>query len=493
MQHRARPFPVSTPNAVKTLTVIQAITPKGCGACDGQLTFAKEGWHASRPGVCRALGITGMALSDGKESAQRRLLVLVAGQALALAVVLVIALLQHPHHVPSVLSELSSWVKISAAADSWMPMRVAYRWLSSDQQGTLYQNVFFTQHIKFQYPPSSMLLYSIPEALGIGPSDRFLNLVGWFAVLTQSIATGALFWLLTADDKWRAFHKLRLTGGILAGLVCLTYSPVLIAFGLGQIQAWLNALFTFSAILFYRGWLRSSGLVVGLICLVKPQFALFAVWAIVRRQWRFLRGLVGVLGVGTLVAVIWYGIANQFDYLSAISYMGRHGETFYGNASVNGLVNRWVGNGDSFHGIFHFPPFVPIVYAATLISSLFFVLPTFLGRQRTGFVDFLIAGLTFTIASPIAWSHHYGVVPVMLVTLAAMIALSRDGARAVILGAILFIAYCLSASYFTFPDWMGSGLASLPLSYLFFAELAVLVLLYALRASDATAPPVPAR
>lgn len=71
-------------------------------------------------------------------------------------------------------------------ADSWMPMRAAYEWIASGGPGTLYQELFFHQQIKFIYPPSSLLILSTLTGLGLPPTDALLDRIGWFAILVTT-------------------------------------------------------------------------------------------------------------------------------------------------------------------------------------------------------------------------------------------------------------------------------------------------------------------
>src|SRR5271154_5344210 len=45
------------------------------------------------------------------------------------------------------------WLRGDALDDSWAPMIRAYTWFQEPHQSTLYQDIFFSQHVKFQYPP----------------------------------------------------------------------------------------------------------------------------------------------------------------------------------------------------------------------------------------------------------------------------------------------------------------------------------------------------
>jgi hypothetical protein len=172
---------------------------------------------------------------------------------------------------------------------------------------------------------------------------------------------------------------------------------------------------------------------------------------------------------GLALAIGEYGLANHVDYLEGLSYLARHGEAFYPNQSVNGLMNRlWSledpGRYNNLDWREHsFPPYNPWVHATTLATSAILVAACFLRRRReVGAVDVCIVLLTATLASPIAWEHHYGILlPIYAVLLPAVL---REPAPAT----KLFVL--LAATPYNVAQ-----------SYLFFGAIAVLVLLYGVR------------
>jgi alpha-1,2-mannosyltransferase len=108
-----------------------------------------------------------------------------------------------------------------------------------------------------------------------------------------------------------------------------------------------------------------------------------------------------------------FGLQNNIGYLDVLSYISRHGEAHLSNHSVNGLLHRLVGNDDGL--IWRndaFSPFHPVVYAGTLVTSAALLLIGLWPRGKLagmkGLLQFQLAALAFTIASPLAWEPHYG-------------------------------------------------------------------------------------
>jgi hypothetical protein len=191
-----------------------------------------------------------------------------------------------------------------------------------------------------------------------------------------------------------------------------------------------------------------------------------------------------------LVAVAMFGWRNNLAYIDVLRYMSRHGETYYPNQSLNGLLNRFVGNGSNLgFDAESFPPTHTLVYLFTLLSSVALIGGALFWRRRehsaAGTIDLLAASLVFTMASPIAWEHHYGVLmPTFAVLLPAVL-----GAPAVRRWALplLGAAFVVSTNYFDVAQRAGrSGPATLVQSYLWAAAIVVLILLVTVRHSWAT-------
>lgn len=377
-----------------------------------------------------------------------------------------------------------SWVSAIPLGDSWDAMRAALVWFHQHPGGRLYQQLFFVEHIKFQYPPSSLLLFEGLSRLGITPSDAALNRLGSLFVIANVYACGAFAYVLARRSA--VYGAQRWQFAMVAALGAWLFFPLLRAFNLGQIQSWINALFAFAALAWLTGRKQSAGVLIGLICLLKPQFALFMLWGLLRREWRFLAGWAGVLALGSIASLALFGWQNHLDYLTVLRALSRTGEAYIANQSANGLLNRlFTVNDPSVWQPGGFPPFNPIVYGGTLLSSALVVgaallVPLRYGNKggtrdatsvdtkgaKSGLLDFLGAALAFTIASPIVWDHHYGILPVIYI--AVMFALLQRGASR---GRSLLLTL-LALSFLATGHWAGG-------SWIVGGALALFILLYA--------------
>jgi hypothetical protein len=211
-----------------------------------------------------------------------------------------------------------------------------------------------------------------------------------------------------------------ITASVLAGGATLVFFPATISYVLGQVQTIVNAAIAVALLCWLRRWESGAGVAIAVASLIKPHFALLFLWGAMRRRWRFVTAGLVALVAGTLAAIAVFGLAEHWDYVRVLGHIGTRGEALYANQTVNGLLNRLVQpdahRGWDFHS---YPPPHPVVMAGTLASSALLLVVAFWGPRRLGFagsaLDLAVVWLTVTIASPIAWDHHYGGLPPILV------------------------------------------------------------------------------
>lgn len=386
---------------------------------------------------------------------------------------------------PPIHHLLSEWLHREAHDDSWEPMIQAYDWLRGSHQDTLYQDLFFGQHVKFQYPPTALLPLAAMDALGHQPSVGAFNAGNWLVFILVGLATAALAVIL-ARRTGAVPSAAKLPAVAIAavtGFATLAFYPVIWSYLLGQSQTGIDLAFVLACLCWLGERRLAAGVLIGAICLIKPQFSLFLIWGVLRRQWRFLIGGCAVALPALAVSIGLFGLANHLDYLSTLSFLSGHGEAFYPNQSVNGLLNRLLHNGDSVNwSATDFPPYQPVVYYGTRLSSAALILAALFWRARQadrgGLLDFMAAALTFTIASPIAWEHHYGILPAIFVTLVFALIAERGARRRCMDWSILAVSYVLSANFFPIANLAAAGAFNIVQSYLLLGGLAALLLLY---------------
>ncbi len=369
--------------------------------------------------------------------------------------------------------------------DSWEPMRQALAYARTDKAGTLYQEIFFNRHVKFQYAPTALLPLAALQGLGINTSDAFLNNLNRLLVLANALGVGFVFRLTLTRTMGAEYARsaIGVAGAIMSGVSVFVFYPVMMAFWSGQIQIWIDLCFTLACIAFLLKRDATAGVLVGFVCLLKPQLAVLALWALVRRRWRFMFGAAAVLIPCGLISLATFGLGAHLGYLEVLSFLSRHGEAMIANNSVNGMLNNWMGMANPLiweeHG---FPAYNPIVYYGGLLAAVLLVgaslWPKAGSSEVLGLFDFQAAALAYTMAAPIAWEHHYGILPPMFAGLAAALVSAPSsplGAKNLLLmaGAFLLSAICITSH-----KYISATPLNLLHGYLFVAGLLVLRLLW---------------
>ncbi len=364
-------------------------------------------------------------------------------------------------------------LRLIQGADSWKPMELARAYARTHATG-LYQQVFFTDHVKFQYPPTALLAFGSLER----PS---LNLISWLAtVFTAGLAVPILRRSLAAERIARVPGPASLLAlDAVVVIAALTFYPLLKAYSLGQLQAWINLLFALLMLAWLAGARAAAGVMLGAMCLLKPTYALLFIWAGARRQWRFVAAGGAVLAAGVAVSLWRYGLADHLDYLRVLAYIGRRGEAFYANQSFNGALNRLFSNGASLD--WHYEAFAPVhPWVSTGTTAAFLGLGAAAlrrPRQDAGSaLDLSIAALALTMTSPLGWEHTYGIlVPVYAAVLPVVIRRRPLGRWT---AAALAASYIVSAGYFQFTNRFAATPLNPLQSYLLAAALLLWLLLW---------------
>jgi hypothetical protein len=316
-----------------------------------------------------------------------------------------------------------------AGEDSWYPMNRALDFLHRPSTELVYQKLFFSEHVKFQYPPTGLLALDLLRWVGIR-TPFGLNVINAGLL----IVTGFVFARFSVQvlGEVRCFG-VRVPVGPIAFLIALRFYPDSLAFQIGQAQVWLGLLFLLAcgAILHEKRIL--AGCLIGLAGTVKPQFLPLGLLELSRKNWRFVAGLAAITLASLALSVTLYGWRTHLDYLNVLRFLSAHGEFQHMNQSIDGMLIRWIYDGPSLDrdpngGIPQsaFPPYIAGAYLATIVSSLLMFAVPFLVRAKgndrvSKLLEFSLASILFTMASPIAWVHHYNILlPAYVIALKAV-------------------------------------------------------------------------
>lgn len=365
-------------------------------------------------------------------------------------------------------------------ADSWDPMYRGLRVFTSGEDPTIYQKVFFNQKHKFQYPPTSLLVIDVIKRV-IGTKielSTFMDWISWLCVLGTIIFTILIF--LEGIRRYVPEESQKKNLALAVALVTLcgmTFYPLLRGYILGQIQTWLNFLFAISLWFWLHKRKEISGASLGLISIIKPQMGLYLFWGLIRKYWKFCVLIGGIAGFVLGVSVLRYELPAHLKYLEVLTFIAERGETYYPNQSVNGLVNRMLFNGNNLDwDAWHFAPPNDIVRLLTMATSALLIGGVMLFNRKLpeseSWLGFVTAGLAFTLASPVAWEHHYGI----LLPIFALVFPKAWELRGKWKGGLIWLgaAYILSANIFLFTNATAATQWNFLQSYLFFGGLILL-------------------
>lgn len=426
-------------------------------------------------------------------------------------------------------------LRLSTGLDSWGPMFAAWNRLQAHGgAGVLYADTLALDNCKFQYPPASLLVLELlpPPPAGQFVCSRDADLLravedGAWGIKPWVDAAALLAVLATiAASAWILLSALRPAGapparmawqqGAVLGALCLgaglVFHPLVWGYELGQVQVFINLAIALAVLAAMRGRPALAGALLGLCCLFKPQYAVILAWAAWRRQGRLAAGLLAVAGAGTLAAIALYGWAVHLEYLDFLRELARRSEAYWANQTVSGLVGRllltaeplqWAdsmfapadaagslgSDGWAFAwDAVGFPPYHPLVYRITVLSSLLIVGGALLGMRGTRTsadgltLEIAIAVAAATIASPIAWHHHYGSFLPLLALAAGLLVRRPQPPRLPVL--LLGASFFLLANSLLRPELLfGNRLLGLLASNTLFGALMLLGVLVVLRRS----------
>jgi alpha-1,2-mannosyltransferase len=372
--------------------------------------------------------------------------------------------------------------------DSWRPMGLAYdHWVESQGQSLLYTDLLLPVKVKFLYPPTALLITQFIETNDINllAFSTSTTIIFLFLMVAGVIAAA-----LYSYREYKApplSMKEQIAVGVLLTFLLFTFYPVVKAATLGQMQVWLNAFFAIAILCYVTGYDVLAGIMLGLMASIKPHYALFILWGLLRGNKRLVIAITVTGLLGVLLGMREFGFAMYLDYLRGLSFVTQHGESFYTNQSFNALAGRFfsvrypeIFNNLKWNG-YRYPPYNFWVFSFTQITSIAVLLITLLKTKvqskEAKLADFLLMGLGATLASPIAWEHHYGVLFPIFVCV-WLILWFGDALLKNFWIKIAFVAfYLIAANVFPFAKFVADSYLNVLQSYLFFAALGLFIIL----------------
>jgi Glycosyltransferase family 87 len=158
--------------------------------------------------------------------------------------------------------------------DSLGAMLPALKSFAADSQISPYDSLFFRGNVKFQYPLTSLLPLYLLQRAGVGDDDLSLVFNGACCIALLGVIVFSIWIAL------RLIHGGRPTMGgwgtraivsVIVTAACLLFYPITHGLYLGQIQTILTCGFTAAFFCWISGREKTSGAILGVMALVKPQ------------------------------------------------------------------------------------------------------------------------------------------------------------------------------------------------------------------------------
>lgn len=363
--------------------------------------------------------------------------------------------------------------------------RPIYRALhTSNESSSIYEEVFFKEKMKFQYPPTTLVPFHILFKIKQMNLNTFNLLFSLVTNFFYALSLGSIVFISYRLFVKKTDNKITKILVILStAMLSISFFPLSRALFIGQIQVWINCILIILVICLMYKKEKIAGILIGLCALIKPTYALILLWGLLRKKKNFVKYFLITTVSATLVSLLVFGIKNSIEYLRVLSFLGKHGESIFTNQSFNGLMHRLLFNGDNtILRLDAFPPFNKYVYIITITASIIFItaalLAGFLKKRKEGSIlDFLLFLLTVTLTSPIAWDHHYGFLIIIYLILFYIFIKEKLRYKKIML-ILLGISYLLTSHFFAFTLKFANTKYNFIQSHIFVGALILLGLVY---------------
>jgi alpha-1,2-mannosyltransferase len=372
--------------------------------------------------------------------------------------------------------------------DSWRPMKLAYdHWVESQGQSLIYTDLLLPVKVKFLYPPTALLITQFIETNNINllTFSTYTTIIFLFLMIAGVIAAALYSYKEYKAPPLSTMEQIGV--GVLLTLLLFTFYPVVKAGTLGQMQVWLNAFFAIAILCYITGYDVLAGIMLGLMASIKPHYALFILWGLLRGNKRLVIAIIVTGALGVVLGIREFGFAMYMDYLRGLSFVTQHGESYYTNQSFNALAGRIfsvrypeIFNNLRWNG-YRYPPYNIWIFSFTQITTIAVLLVSLLKTKSVNFeaktADFLLMGLGATMASPIAWEHHYGILFPIFVCLWLILWFGNGPLKSIWAKVAFVLCYLTAANVFPFTKFIADTYLNFLQSYLFLAAFGVFIML----------------
>src|SRR5215217_5429180 len=217
-----------------------------------------------------------------------------------------------------------------------------------------------------------------------------------FVLITILVSVGYIVWM--SDEL-----GLRLAWTAVGASMLFFSSPFLEQLSLGQIYSLLALGLVAAWVADRRGKSTVSGVALGLVLAVKPQFAPVLLWPLVRRRWRSFVAALASGAAATLVGVVVAGPGALIDWLTYVS--SRQPTGSWANNTIPGAADRLFRDNDFVEPLAMLPWAEPLAYAI----AVGIIILTAWWVQHDAEMGLWALVAASLLAPPVSW-HNYLVV-----------------------------------------------------------------------------------
>lgn len=233
--------------------------------------------------------------------------------------------------------------------------------------------------------------------------------------------------------------------GAVVGL--FAYYPTLFSVQFGQITLLILPLIITAWWAARNDKLILTGIILGIAVNIKLFFGLFAIYFLLRREWRGFCWFTGTALCCALLPLLFFSVSNYFDYHTILQHISWYSSSW--NASIFGFMLRVFGGEEKNIPLFNLPR---VGYFLYLICSGLILLgwAKFIYTQKSSIItsqqktdlDFSLTLITLLLVTPLNWIYYF---PLLVIPFAILVQWSLRGRFSLALQLTIVTAFIFSS------------------------------------------------
>jgi hypothetical protein len=229
-------------------------------------------------------------------------------------------------------------------------------------------------------------------------------------VWTSLSMLAGCFAILLIQQKLEPHAIYSLPSGLLLLSAFLSYFPSFAALQFGQVSLLLLPLIVLGWRATYDRKPIKAAIFLGLAASLKPFFALFLLYFLIRKEWRALWTFSFTLVVCAYLALAVFGMKTYYAYYQACQQIAWAASSW--NVSFYGLLLRLIGGPETNTPLIPIPGLFTFAYlflsAILILVLVWFLRPTAnIDPRKKTCLDFSIILVAMLLLSPLGWMYYF--------------------------------------------------------------------------------------